>query len=138
MLAVEGGHAKCTEILLGRQDSVDSGDANGRTALHRAACRGFEDCVALLLAVKASPFKKDVLGKTPLHLAAAMGYVCVLKQLAQNGDPPTAYSLQDLQNYTPLHWAAYKSIILLNFSLLFFMNSRSTCSFSTFRLRKLR
>ncbi len=113
MLAVEGGHSQCTDILISCKSQIDLSDANGRTALHRASCRGFEDCINSLLEAKASPCPKDCLGKTPLHLAASMGHVYVLKQLIQQCDvmqcgPLINSNLQDSQNYTPLHWAAYK------------------------------
>ncbi|XP_046445039.1 serine/threonine-protein phosphatase 6 regulatory ankyrin repeat subunit A-like isoform X3 [Daphnia pulex] len=112
MLAVQNeneGRKACTDILLSYTSQVDLFDNNGRTALHYASCRGFEDCVSSLLDAKASPYQKDFLGKTPFHLAAAMGHVYVLKQLIQQGaDSLGDVKLLDHQSYTPLHWAAYK------------------------------
>lgn len=112
MLAVQNdneGRKACTDILLSYTSQVDLFDNNGRTALHYASCRGFEDCVSSLLDAKASPYQKDFLGKTPFHLAAAMGHLYVLKQLIQQGDDSLVdVKLLDHQSYTPLHWAAYK------------------------------
>lgn len=111
MLAVEGGHSPCSDILLNCKSKIDLSDVNGRTALHRASSRGFEECVSSLLLAKASPLHKDCLGKTALHLASSMGHVSVLKLLIQHcPDTFTDSDLQDCQSYTPLHWASYKGI----------------------------
>ena len=110
MLAVEGGYAQCTDVLLGCGSSVDLVDINRRTALHRAASRGFEECVLPLLEAKASVHAADCNGKTPLHLSAAGGHVNVLKMLIQHCDPSFALSCTDAQSCTPLHWAAFNGI----------------------------
>jgi len=52
MLAVEGGHAQCTNVLLSSNSQIDLFDIKNRTALHRAAWRGLEDCVSSLLDAK--------------------------------------------------------------------------------------
>ena len=108
MLAVEGGYAQCTDVLLGCNSSVDLFDVNRRTALHRAASRGFEDCVISLLEAKATVNVPDCRGKTPLHLSSAAGHVNVLKLLIQHCNVSVAVTATDAQNTTPLHWAAYK------------------------------
>lgn len=108
MLAVEGGHAQCTDVLLGCGASVDLYDAEKRTALHRAASLGFEDCVTSLLEAKCSVLLQDCRGKTAVHYSAAMGHINVLKLLLQNCDPQVAISMLDAQNCTALHWAAFK------------------------------
>ena len=125
MLAVEGASSQCTDILISCTSQVDLSDANGRTALHRASCRGLEECVTSLLEAKASPCRKDCLGKTPLHLAASAGHVYVLKQLIEQCIPLDASTLQDSQNYTPLHWAAYKGKLM---NIYFYLNSSSYVS----------
>lgn len=120
MLAVDAGHAQCAENLIRSNANVNLCDVNGRTALHRASCRGFHDCVTLLLDAKASPLQKDCLGKTPLHLASSMGHVLVVKQLMQFWPGPiTENELMDSQNYTPLHWAAYKGDFVCCFYFVF-------------------
>lgn len=108
MLAVEGGHAQCTDVMIGCSASVDVVDINNRSALHRAAVRGFEDCVTSLLEAKASVLLQDSRGKTAVHLAASAGHVNVLKLLLKHCDPIAAVAVLDAQSCTPLHWAAYK------------------------------
>lgn len=112
MLAVQNaseGRKQSTDTLLAYGSVLDLFDNNGRTALHYASCRGSEDCVTSLLDAKASPYQKDHLGKTPFHLAAAAGNVNVLKQLlSQDNEPLDDLKLLDNEQYTPLHWAAYK------------------------------
>lgn len=122
MLAVEGGYAQCTDVLLGCGSSVDLVDINQRTALHRAASRGFEDCVLPLLEAKASVRIADCNGKTPLHLSASGGHVNVLKMLIQHCDSSFALSCTDAQSCTPLHWAAFNgthSVLFNPYSLAF-------------------
>ena len=113
MLAVEGGYAQCTDVLLGCGSSIDLFDMNRRTALHRAASRGFEDCVVPLLEAKALVDIPDCRGKTPIHLAAAGGHVNVLKLLIEHCHPSIALTCTDAQNFTPLHWAAFKGTLII-------------------------
>lgn len=131
MLAVQNeseGRKRSTDILLEYASLVDLCDKNGRTALHYASCRGFEDCVTSLLDAKASPYQKDYLGKTPFHLAAAAGHVNVLKQLMpQDNEPLVDLKLPDNQHCTPLHWAAYKGKIKRNHSVGFNPNCNCEC-----------
>ena len=135
MLAVEGGHAQCTNTLLGGGASVDLCDADKRTGLHRAASLGSEDCVTALLEAKASVLLQDCRGKTAVHYAAAMGHVNVLKLLLQNCDPQVAISILDAQNCTPLHWAAFKGARKSNTS--FEINVKHPFVCNVYRLRQL-
>lgn len=126
MLASEGGHAHCTNVLLSYTSSVDLCDINMRSALHRgsileiaflvfsigesfdcilASARGFEDCVSSLLEAKASPTRQDFKGKTALHFAAAGGHVNVLKLLIKHcGLQAVINTMVDAQGFTTLHW----------------------------------
>ena len=138
MLAVQNGNEgrkACTDILLSYTSEVDLLDNNGRTALHYASYRGFEDCVSSLLDAKAYPYQKDFLGKTPFHLAAASGHVYVLKQLIQQATVSLFDSkLLDNQRYTPLHWAAYKGkeytlrhCFIVTYSIVFWGSFKDIC-----------
>ena len=106
MLAVEGGHEQCTDVLLCCNSQIDLFDVNHRSALHRAAWKGLEDCVSSLLEAKAS-FLPDKTGKTCCHLAAAMGHSHILKLLIQHCDARIIWST-DSRGFHALHWAAYK------------------------------
>lgn len=72
---------------------------------------GHDDCVTALLEHKASALCRDAQGSTPLHYAASRGHTEILASLVQAAmatDPQD--KLLDNNQYTPLHWAAYKGL----------------------------
>lgn len=72
---------------------------------------GHDDCVAVLLEHQASALGRDTQGSTPLHYAAAGGHTKILASLVQAAmatDPQDKLLGND--QYTPLHWAAYKGL----------------------------
>jgi ankyrin repeat protein len=94
--------------LFGRQsissghDSLNERDANGDTALHRAARDIYADKVAELIASGADVNATNNLGRTPLH--AAVEHLGIwpgpLTELLKAGANPNA---QDNEGMTPLH-----------------------------------
>lgn len=79
------------------------------------AVLGHDDCVTALLEHKASALCRDAQGSTPLHYAASRGHTEILASLVQAAmatDPQD--KLLDNNQYTPLHWAAYKGLSSLN------------------------
>jgi len=68
--AAYNGHWKtCAALLAANAATVKVKDGEGRTALHRAACRGFGECAEGLLANGADLEVTDNHGKTALMLA---------------------------------------------------------------------
>ncbi|GLH10103.1 Ankyrin-2 [Gryllus bimaculatus] len=66
-------------------------DAQGRTALHRAAARGQTRCVELLLEADGGPDlvdMQDARGRTALHEAAARAHVTAAIRLLNGGASP--------------------------------------------------
>ena len=75
-LAAHGGHVSCVLQLVGRPGrvrmtpaEVDAADVHGRTALHKAAWKGFDLVCDVLLRAGASLDTKTKYGFTPLMLA---------------------------------------------------------------------
>lgn len=52
-------------------------DSEGKTALHTAARKGYEECVKLLLLSGSEPNAEDDINWTPLHEATSEGEPCV-------------------------------------------------------------
>ncbi len=82
---------------------IDAIDADGKTALHRAALSNDLEKIKGLLAVGVNIESKDDQGNTPLHLAASDGRVDILKALAVAGADIEA---NNKEGETPLHRAA--------------------------------
>ena len=59
------------KVLLQRRAAVDRQDADGLTALHKAAANGHERVVQCLLHGKATPALRDIHGRTALDVASA-------------------------------------------------------------------
>ncbi|XP_037088742.1 serine/threonine-protein phosphatase 6 regulatory ankyrin repeat subunit A-like [Pollicipes pollicipes] len=133
MLAVENGSAELVLLLLVHGARPGLADAEGRTALFRAAASGAEESVdALLSCTDCDPLARDVLGKTAVHLAAAAGHVLVLGSLLQAVGRGRVDDLLDEQGCTPLHWACYNGHEACAELLLQYSESRTLrgCPFS--------
>ncbi|KAL6879886.1 hypothetical protein HDV57DRAFT_98712 [Trichoderma longibrachiatum] len=83
---------------------VDSVDRNGRTPLSYAAEHGHLSVVAILMEANALPITEDSPRRTPLSYAAGEGHVSVVEKLL--GDPRVNIYSKDIENRSPLHWAA--------------------------------
>ncbi|OAX83572.1 hypothetical protein ACJ72_02064 [Emergomyces africanus] len=117
--AVFLGNTKAVSFLLDNKASLIYCDMSGKTALHIAAIKGFDDCVQLILApgfpLAPAPAPATVVDRidhtrrTALSWAAEWGHVKVVKLLLQlgNADPYT----RDSRGVTPLNFAAAKSHI---------------------------
>ncbi|CAN6332977.1 unnamed protein product [Urochloa humidicola] len=68
------GNSGLLEDLLRAGKDADVGDAKGRTALHIAASKGYEDCVLVLLKHACNVNIKDTEGNTALWHAVAGGH----------------------------------------------------------------
>nr|CAB3461391.1 unnamed protein product [Digitaria exilis] len=68
------GNSGLLEDLLRAGKDADVGDAKGRTALHIAASKGYEDCVLVLLKHACNVNIRDAQGNTALWHAAASGH----------------------------------------------------------------
>ena len=77
-------------LLLKHKASVDLQDADKRTALMMAACKGQQECVQELLQTGASTELRDRNGHTALQLAEAEGHVAIAELIRQNAATPPA------------------------------------------------
>ncbi|WVZ98657.1 hypothetical protein U9M48_044065 [Paspalum notatum var. saurae] len=68
------GNSGLLEDLLRAGKDADIGDAKGRTALHIAASKGYEDCVLVLLKHACNANIKDAQGSTAMWHAVAAGH----------------------------------------------------------------
>lgn len=99
---------------VGKSD-LQTRDANGDTALHRAVETGMQRLVRALLAAGADPRARTGNGETALHLAALHpepGFADLL--LAAKADPRA----QNADGESPLHWAALSGHIVVAQRLL--------------------
>lgn len=108
MWAVEAGHEKMVELLLG-QDGVQPDEKDsfwGRTPIWWAAAGGHEAVLLLLLRLPtADPDAMDTkYGRTPLSWAASLGKDGVVRQLL--GDRRVNPDSKADNGRTPLSWAA--------------------------------
>jgi len=79
LLQAESG---CSKDKLHRAPSLNATDVYGRTCLHRAALRGYDQMVAyLVLRAHAELDIRDERGRTALHWAAMQGYADTVKVL---------------------------------------------------------
>lgn len=78
-------HIRCkfAELLLQRGASVNSQDANGRTALSYACEKGYLDAVQVLVRNNADPEIVDYWGNTGLMYAAVAGHASVVEFLVR-------------------------------------------------------
>lgn len=83
--------------------SVDGLDAQGFTALQRAAAAGASDFVGTLINLGATPNHRNAEGLTALHAAAENGHLGAMEILLEFGGDP---GVTDACGATPLHDAA--------------------------------
>jgi len=77
-------------------------DADGSTALHRAAGSELTGLVEVLLRQGASPVSVDSSGRTPLHLAVGKGAIVIAELLVGAGADVSA---EDNESVAPIHLA---------------------------------
>lgn len=90
------GNSYFLEKLLRTGMDPDIGDSNGRTPLHIAAGRGFEDCVLVLIKHGCNVNIRDLDGNTPLWLAITTKHhkiFSLLYRCASLSNPRTAGNL---------------------------------------------
>ncbi|CAN6350930.1 unnamed protein product [Urochloa humidicola] len=75
------GNSGLLEDLLRAGKDADVGDAKGRTALHIAASKGYEDCVLVLLKHACNVNIRDSQGNTALWHAVAAGHTKIFNIL---------------------------------------------------------
>lgn len=95
-------------LLETNPETLDSVDADGRTALHWAASSGARDIVQYLIGMKAQVDKQDQSGWTPLHIAASAGNEEIVVDLLGAGADIKKTNDKGL---TALHYAASRSRI---------------------------
>ncbi len=86
--AVRNGDAPRVSALIADRVDVNSGDADGTTALHWAAHHGDPETTALLLRAGAAVGTANRLGMTPLALACESGNAAVIGELVEAGADP--------------------------------------------------
>jgi ankyrin repeat protein len=91
-------------MLIGRGADVHATDGEGRTALHFAARRGYNEVVKLLLDKTAEPKIQDAKGHTALHFAAGYGSKKVVRMLLEVLSKDVI-DVQDEYGQTALHFA---------------------------------
>ena len=101
--AAEAGNTKRLISTLEYVRNINLLDDNGSTALHKAACGGYNDIVQLLLTKGASIQAINHLNDTSLHLAARNGHTSTVELLHSKG---ASIETMDQDNNTPLHLAA--------------------------------
>ena len=101
--AAEAGNTKRLISTLEYVGNINLLDDTGSTALHKAACGGYNDIVQLLLMKGASIQAMNHLNDTSLHLAARNGHHSTVELLLAKGASVEAVNND---NNTPLHLAA--------------------------------
>ncbi|KAL2918663.1 hypothetical protein HK105_201497 [Polyrhizophydium stewartii] len=135
IFAAIGGHAQCVRLLTSYHAFVNRQDRSGRTAMHWAAYHGYLSVAKELSDSHADMIQEDYQGKSPIHCATYPETVETLEFLVKTVTPVarrgTIMSLApmqrrktvaglvfpedrsgpcnalDLENMTPLMWAAY-------------------------------
>ena len=81
-------------------------DEEGRTILHHACRKGYDDITIDLLEAYADPSIKDSQGYTPLHYACESGHgKCVQAIFSSTRDPSGLTEIKDANGRIPLHIA---------------------------------
>lgn len=102
--AAQRGWLEMVKTTLEIGSSVDHLDKGRRTALSYAAEQGHADIVGLLMRRGAMPMIADSLGRTPLSYAAGSRHIRVMEALLD--DRRVSVWAKDVNNRSPLHWAA--------------------------------
>jgi len=74
------------------------------TPLHAACQEGYNDIVKLLLSKNVEVNARTEAMRTPLHIACSYGFLSTVSVLCEN--PQIDFNAQDMERYTPLHYAA--------------------------------
>ncbi|GAB2286676.1 hypothetical protein Dimus_021071 [Dionaea muscipula] len=96
------GQLHFLDKLLENGVKIDSGDKDGRTALHIAVIGKKESAISHLLRKGANPHMKDNGGATALHYAVQVGAMQTVKLLIKYG---ADVNVSDDDGWTPLHVA---------------------------------
>jgi cytoskeletal protein RodZ len=104
MQAVEEGDAARVKSLLAEGADVNAISSGGKTALMRAAARGYTDIVKVLLDAGADVDAKKENGSTALVLAVFFGHTDVVRVLLSKGADPAA---QTPQGTPTVEWAQF-------------------------------
>ncbi len=101
----KGGNIEIIKLFLKHGANYDAQDRQGRTALHKACDKCYNEIIELLLERGADPNKRDQEGKSPLHYAI---YNCcgiarhkAVELLLGKG---AHLNMQDNQGKAPLHY----------------------------------
>lgn len=106
--ANDGRSEKIDKILREAGDkgkALKSTNANGETALHRAALKGHKDAVARLIELGADVMAKRKDFSSPLHLATLSNHLQVVIELLKAKDK-LEIDAEDEKGFTALHLAA--------------------------------
>ena len=103
--AAGNGDSFKVKLLLARGADVNATDKYGRTALHKAAAKGYKDIANLLINKKARLEATGKYGRTALHEAVKSGHVEIVKLLLAKG---ADVNVTNEYGNTALHRAAAK------------------------------
>eukprot|EP01026_Neomeris_dumetosa_P032414 TRINITY_DN2572_c0_g1_i16.p1 TRINITY_DN2572_c0_g1~~TRINITY_DN2572_c0_g1_i16.p1 ORF type:complete len:523 (-),score=66.82 TRINITY_DN2572_c0_g1_i16:288-1745(-) len=106
-------------------------DRTGQSALHWTGVRGSLSCLEILLRNGADVGQRDLRGYQITHVAAQYGQTAVLFHLALRWE--VDIDTKDLDDRTPLHWAAYKGFsdtlrLLLVLDARFALRDKEGCT----------
>lgn len=91
-------------IFIAKEADPNAKDRQGRTSLHIAAFRGSWEMMEKLRAAGGDPTVKDQQGRTVYHYAATSGLSGLISKFS--GDEQLrGLQLEDVDGWTPLHWA---------------------------------
>ena len=104
-LASMSGREQSARLLINAGAGINISDNGQWTALHTAACSGYDDIVrALIDAPDVNLNVRDAKGHTPLHVAVISGREQSARLLINAG---ADINISDNGQWTALHWAAW-------------------------------
>ncbi|KAJ8324390.1 hypothetical protein QVD99_002422 [Batrachochytrium dendrobatidis] len=135
IFAAIGGHVHCIRLLCAHRAFINRQDRSGRTALHWAAYHGFVGAAKELCENRADILQEDYQGKSAIHCATYPETIDTLEYLIRIANPNMRHgaimainpnqrrktlagtvhpddrtgpgNVTDLEQMTPLMWAAY-------------------------------